>query len=164
MSLHRSRKRFRLRLPDVVGLLLAGSVVVTAILWWSAYLSPPWQTASGTVKGCGFVKSHFNAELTETRVELNYEYMANGVLFRGAWTGFWPVANSPNALPADRMTQELREGRALVIFYDPTRPERSHPHTPENDLEFVFLLATLGTSLFTGFYLMKVYPRWRVEG
>jgi len=140
---------------------LVAAVAGTAILWWRTQFEEVWLQTGGRVLEGRVVRSHYNAPIVENRVELAYIYLVDGTAYTSDWKGFWPVDQSPNALPENRHEELTAEGYPLTVFYDARNPERSALHRVPNDHAVGLSCVTIALAVLTCAYLFRVYPRWR---
>lgn len=163
MGFHRRKHRDRLRLPEYLALFLVACVVASAALWWRAHNHSAWLQTGGRVVEGRVVPSHYNAQPVDPRVELDYTYTAGGMVHRGRWTGFWPVENSPNALPESRYAELFTEGYPLTVYYEAGNPGKGELHRSAGEGATVLAVATVFLAAVTCVYLFRVYPSWRRE-
>ena len=161
MGLHRRRHHVKLRLPDYLALLLVAAVAVSATLWWRAQFQNLWLETGGRVVEGQVVESHYNAQLTEPRVDLLYTYTVGGVVFDSRWKGFWPVEHSPNALPESRYNELFTPGHPLTVFYEAGNPSNADLHRQSNESRLILTLVTVLLVAGTCVYLLRFYPAWR---
>ena len=157
MSLyHRARAR-RPGRPEVLAVVLLVLPAVVGLLWFTQSPYGGWQTAAGTILDCTTRLTHYNAEDNQPKVDATYEYTAGGMQYRGQWSGFWPEADSPNALPAGKLG-DLRPGRSVVVFYNPASPQESDLHYTRDDRRLLYALLFPITLFLAAAYAVNVYP------
>ena len=161
LALHQKKKRRRPGLPELVAAGLIAVMVVLAFCWWHTRGQPGWLEANGQVTVGRIQATHFNAESSENKVYLSYEYDVGGITYAGHWEGYWPMVRSPNALTSDRIAELKTIGYPLTVLFDPRNPERSDLHNSEPDRLLLYRLLTFAAGVLLLVYCAKVYPAWK---
>lgn len=158
----RYRRHFhRPGLPEITGGLLVALVLVGAGFWGSALQVPNWQETGGEIIDCEIQAIHYNATDNMQKVSLQYRYHVGPAIFYGAWSGEWPEAESPNALPPDHIEELKQPAHPLVVLYDPVDPSISQLHYIPAANPNLYAYLTLLAAFAALFYFSRVYPRWR---
>ena len=133
MGLRQTRHKKRFGLPELIAIVLAVGVVLTATWWWEANSFPTHREADGILTRAETHLEHYNAADLRLKTSVDYEYHAEGRAFTGHWEGFWPEVGDPNARPEDRFA-EIVKGLHVVVQYDLFDPSRSTIHPLANGL------------------------------
>jgi hypothetical protein len=161
MALHQRKRMPRVGLPEFVAALLIGLAAYSGVNCWRTRGQVGWAKAPGRTVECKIRLTHYNAERSDPKVTLDYEYDVFGTTYTGHWTGYWPSDYSPNALPQEQLGVLCNKGYILVVMYDPRDPSQSRLHDSDpGPVVASTLLAFAGAGLLV-FYCVKVYPAWK---
>jgi len=163
VGLRQRTRRKRFGLPEVVALALTIVVGHFALRLWRTNDLSGWPQAPGWVTTCSIRKTHYNAEPSGDKVCLTYEYDVAGQTYIGSWTGYWPRAHSPNALPDGNVAVLKAEKYPLLVLYNPYDHAQNRLHNPDPDQRIVFTVLTFGAGVLLLFYCVKLYPAWRAR-
>ncbi|NIA15765.1 MAG: DUF3592 domain-containing protein [Nitrospiraceae bacterium] len=161
MALHQRRRLQRPGLPEFVVMLLVGLAVVPAMLWCQRNTRPEYKKTEGRVKNCEIRLTHYNADNMLSKVKLTYTYSAGPATMTGVWEGYWPSAESPNALPQNKLDLLRTENYPLVVLYDPADPSKSRLHYPGAVPHTMYGVVALTAALGVVLYLATGYPMWK---
>ncbi len=164
MGLHQRRRFERPGLPEVVGIALVVFTGLAALLWWQGNTRPRLLPTSGKVVECSMRLTHYNATAMRNKVAMTYEYSVGGARHTGSWEGFWPVSDSPNALPPDEVPSLQKKGYPLVVLYEPGNPGSSSLHQPLDRVNHFRRMTTCILGAVTLLYLAIGYPSWKRRG
>lgn len=157
----RKKRRTPLGWPEGVAFILLCLTVVSFVIFWMADDAPEFGMTTGRVLQAAVERSHYNATTYESLVDLAYEYSVNGMPFRGAWKGFWPMSESPNALSKDTIYELKSPDHVLTIYYDLNNPAISSLHATPVVWRKAFVSVPVALVIFTLFYCARFYPKWR---
>lgn len=160
MGLERKR-HIRYGAPDAIALGLIALVMLCAALWARANLRPDWEQAAGTVVSCDLVKREYGAVTGPEQVRITYQYDVHGRPYTSSWEGFWPQANSPNALPQPELPKLRVPGYTLSVAYDPDNPAVNLLHRSAQVTWQFYPWLTLGLLGLVVVYLLRIYPLWK---
>ena len=161
MPLHQRRRLQRPGLPELVALLLVALAVVPAGLWWQRNTRPDYSKTAGRVKECEIRLTHYNATNLLKKVRMTYTYGVGAGTLTGTWEGYWPSADSPNALPQNKLDDLRTKDYPLVVLYDPADPRKSRLHYPNTGPHTMYGVVALAAALGAVVYLAAGYPMWK---
>jgi len=158
------RPRRRLRspgLPEFVAAFLLVMAGIPAALWLHSVHQPDWEQTTGQVVSCTIRSTHYNAQPNRAKLDLVYDYHANGIPYREHWTGMWPHGEGPNALPIGRLDELKQAGYPLTVLYDPQNPSSSRLHETGKDRQLYYGILAPVMLVLALAYCLKGYPAWR---
>lgn len=163
MGLHQQRRMQKAGLPEFVFVCLAAVAVLFLALSWRSNNTPTWLNVEGVVVECNVDRSQYHVVDTPYNVRLTYEYVVGNTKYTGGWSGNWPMNNSPNALPPQRIFELERPGHPLQIACNPADYSLNRLHgQPEKRGVAYTVMAILGCiALFL--YSAKIYPQWKTH-
>jgi len=165
MGLHpRKKSHISFGPPETLALVAVIVVGATAALWLHALYEPSWQSTPATQYACELSRLAYSRDNIPDQVHLRYEYTVEKKAYEGCWDGFWPQAQSPNALARENLSQ-LQEGRfPLKVFYDPQNPAVNRIHYAQSLRPTTYLRLFIIALVLTASYLLKIYPAWKLRG
>lgn len=155
------RRHVRYGVPDATALGLIILAILSAVMWARSNLRPAWEQVSGTVVSCDLVKREYGNSSEPEQVRLSYRYEVQGRSYTGSWDGFWPQANSPNALPRSELARLRSNGYPLTVAYDPDNPAMNSLHRGANTKKQFYPWITAGLLGIAAVYFLRIYPRWK---
>lgn len=161
MSFTRRSRKQKPGLPELVLLLLVGLTAYCAFNWEKTLGEPGWEKTNGWVTSCEIKKTHYNAQPSDDKVAITYNYDAHAGTYPGSWEGYWPRIHSPNALPEGNIEVLKQPNYPLIVMFDPHDPSKSRLHNPDSDRQITWVILTFGAGVALAFYLIRIYPAWR---
>lgn len=155
------RRHIRYGAPDAVAAGLIALLMLCAVLWTRSNLRPAWEQASGNVVSCELVKREYGNLAEPEQVRLAYQYYVQGRSYSGSWEGFWPQANSPNALPRSELGRLRARGYPLTVAFDPGNPTANSLHRAADVKRQFYPWITVGLLGVAVVYFLRIYPRWK---
>ncbi len=86
MGLQRKRRTIRPGVPEGVAALLLGITLLAGVLWWISADKADWRLTSATLVASSYAKDSRLLDMMRTPVELSYEYVIDGKVYRGKTT------------------------------------------------------------------------------
>lgn len=163
MALRKTRQLPRVGMPEFIAVFFLGLAGYLVADYWGMRGAELWATAPGKVVAGEIDTTHYNAEPSDPKITLDYEYAVYGSKYQGHWIGFWPAGSRTNALPPGEFARLIEPGHELVVLYDPDNPERSRLHDSDPDPVVTSTLLAFGGGLVFLIYCVKVYPAWKAR-
>lgn len=148
-------------LPEYVAIVLMVAALTSLSLWWASGIFISWKVTQGEILSARIESTHANSQNYPTKVSVAYRYDVNGAVLTSTWEGFWPSAQSPNALPPAGLGVLTQRGHRLTVLYDMHNPRISRLHYTSQDHQLFYALLSavlLGTVMLYG---LRIYPVWR---
>lgn len=161
MPLHHHRHIRKPGLPELAVVIGLTSAAVFGGLWYGSLGAENWRRTTGWIARVHIRNIHYNATEDAARIRLTYRYEVGGIPYVQEWDGLWPIVDSPNALPPDRIRELEVADYPLVILYDPANPSRSALHQVSQGDRKLYQNLAVASFLFTFLYLGTIYPRWK---
>ena len=164
MVVRHKRSRYRRPgMPEAVAVVLFVAIIGIALLTLRANLSPRLVAAPGAVIHATLIDLPYSGSPEPDQIEMEYEYRVEGQRYTGHFKGFWPQGGALNALPREEWPQLTQAGFPLTVMIDPANPTFNLLHHRESfSPQMLNWLAIVGLAV-TLFYLMRVYPRWKLR-
>lgn len=157
----RRGRRARVGLPEFVLAVLVCLSVVSLTVWAVRSGTSAWVLTEGQLTSCQIVYPHYNAVDSPPRVSVGYTYSGPDRRYEGRWEGYWPEAESPNALPASRLGELNAANYPVLVYINLGNPAEHALHTVPKLALGVYGSVSAALSLVTFLYVVRVYPRWR---
>lgn len=154
-------RRWKFGPPELVGValtVLAATVPAAVIM---LHRPIEWRTTTGEIVSADFRVTHYNAPSYRSKVDVAYTYKVGGVPYSGRWTGFWPDADSPNALDPGRAARRLKPGYPLRVHYNAADPTRSRLHERPGPFTSGYGFVAVVLVCLTIGYWALIYPAWK---
>ena len=135
--------------------------IAPATIWWGQHFTPEWKQTAGYITSSEVSRTHYNAQDYRAKANVSYEYSVGMAKYVGRFEGFWPEVGSPNALAPSEIDNLKVPKKAVVVFYDPGRVERSTLHPNSGDTSPFWIVLTAAGLCIAGAYTFFVYPAWR---
>lgn len=156
---HRHRRKFGL--PEGVGLALLLTLAAASYVFLESVYGVSWRRTVAYVVDGRIDEAHYNAQDTLPRLSLTYEYLVNGVTFRGQYSGAWPLLQQPGLAPGEILRRIRDREVTLPVMYDPRAPGRSMLSFTHESRQVAPALFTGAAALTCAIYALKIYPAWR---
>jgi len=161
MALQQRKRRQKAGLPEFVAVILVCAAALPALAWWHSSARPAYRRVRGRILECEIRLTHYNATKDLNKVKLAYEYTLGGNTYSGQWQGFWPAAESPNALPPEQIEALHDNSFPLVVLYKPGHPSQSILHYADHGVPRLYAGLALGALLLAVLYFALFYPAWK---
>lgn len=164
MALHpRKKRRLQAGIPESIAVLVLIAMAATSALWVGSIFQPQWQAVQAKIATCELDRLAYSRDNIPDQVHLTYEYTVAGQTYHGRWDGFWPQAQSPNALPRQNLGRLLDKDFPLKVFYDPVHPAVNMLHYVQDIRPITYRRMFLAAIVLTVVYFIKVYPSWKMR-
>lgn len=163
MSLHTHKVRSQPGLAEFATVAIVAIAVLFMLAGPVARPGTDWQRAEGRVKSVYTSAHPTHPDGKPRRVQLVYQYDADGLTYTGEWDGEWPEAHSPNALLAGDLDRLRERDYPLKVLYDPVDPSVSNIHGTGNRLPAWWLRLSLGLAMLAMWHTFVVYPSWKLR-
>lgn len=115
MSLHSRSKLKLIRAPEIVGIILMTTTVISGLAWWVNTGTLSWQETTAVIRNMETI-SDSGQQKTNDKVKIIYSYHVAGRKFSGTWSGGWTKAATVLSTSAEDSDSTLVGVANLIGF------------------------------------------------